>query len=133
MRSLASVTNRLGKTIRILRQAKALKLNELALDSGVSVSFLSLVENGERQPSLDVIRRLSKSLGVPPEALVLMGMGEKSDLESENAEANELTETIDRLMDIEKKLARLLDTETTSATKRRIARGHRRGDGTRPR
>ena len=97
--------NRLGKTIRILRQAKSMKLRELASDSGVSVAYLSLVENGERQPSLDVIRRLSKSLGIPSEALVLIGMGENSDLTSENAGATELTKTVDRLMQIENKLA----------------------------
>lgn len=125
--------NRLGKTIRILRQAKGLKLTQLASNSGISVAFLSLVENGERQPSLDVIRRLGKALGIPSEALVLMGMGENSDLASENAGAAELAETVDRLMEIESKLGRMLNTEATSATKRRTARRHRRGDGTKPR
>lgn len=125
--------NRLGKTIRILRQAKALKLTQLASNSGISVAYLSLVENGERQPSLDVIRRLSKALGIPSEALVLIGMGENSDLVSENAGATEIAETVARLMEIECKLGRLLNTEATGATKKRGTRRHRRSDGSKPR
>ena len=125
--------NRLGKTIRILRQAKALKLSELASDSGISIAFLSLLESGQRQPSLDVIRRLSKSLGVPSEALVLMGMGDDSDLSSGKADTTAIADTVNRLIDIESKLGRMLNTEASDATKRRTARGHRRSDGAKPR
>lgn len=123
--------NRLGKTIRILRQAKDLKLNELAKVSGVSVPYLSLVENGERQPSLDVLHRLAKALNVPIDALMTMGMEEA--YSSQNGVARELAETVDRLMEIEKKLRRLLKSGDTDAAKGSQARRRRRRDEPKPR
>jgi transcriptional regulator with XRE-family HTH domain len=36
------------------------------------VSFLSLLESGDRQPSLDVLRRIAQAVGLQPEALILM-------------------------------------------------------------
>ncbi|WP_202709718.1 helix-turn-helix domain-containing protein [Sporosalibacterium faouarense] len=37
---------------------------QLSRMSGISKSYISLVENGERQPTLYVLCRLSKALGV---------------------------------------------------------------------
>lgn len=120
---------RLGKTIRIIRQAKGLKLNDLAIASKVSTPFLSLVESGQREPSLDVLRRVAKALAVPSEALVLMGLDNRNTLESGDASTNELARAIDNLIEVEAKLGRLLDTEDPGATSRPSARTHRRGDG----
>jgi transcriptional regulator with XRE-family HTH domain len=127
------VPNRLGKTIRILRLAKALKASELADAAEISVSFLSLVENGDRQPSLDVIRRISKALSIPSEALVLLGMGDESNLVLQNDNSAEITQTVNDLIQIEAKLGKLLDKEAARAKKTRKARTPRGGDGNKPR
>jgi transcriptional regulator with XRE-family HTH domain len=126
------VPDRLGKTIRILRQAKGLKASELASDAKISTSFLSLLENGERQPSLDVIRRISKALGIPSEALVLMGMGDQTSLSSKNDTSTEITETVVRLIEIESRLGKLLSTEAHRGKKTRKARAPRGGNGNKP-
>jgi transcriptional regulator with XRE-family HTH domain len=126
------VQDRLGKTIRILRQAKGLKVSDLADKAEISVSFLSLVENNQRQPSLDVIRRISKALGIPPEALVLMGMGSQTSLSTKNEASAEITETVERLMEIESRLGKLLSTEAHRGKKTRNARAHRPSDGNKP-
>lgn len=94
----------LGKTIRILRQAKALKLNALAKAAKVSVPFLSLVENGERQPSLDVLRKIAKGLEIPPEVLILLSVGNNTDLQSTNAEVRDLSNSLSRLIKLEAQL-----------------------------
>jgi transcriptional regulator with XRE-family HTH domain len=60
----------IGKTIRRLRIERGISQQDLAGDAEVTPSFLSLVENGRRHPSLSVIRRLAKSLLVPEEVLV---------------------------------------------------------------
>lgn len=113
--------NQLGKTIRILRQAKSFKLTKLAEDSEVSVAYLSLVESGDRQPSLDVIRRLAAALHVPSEVLFVMGM-ESGSLKSSRKPNSKLTNAVEQLMEMENKLNRLLSKETARASKQNPSR-----------
>ncbi len=112
------MTNRLGKTIRILRQARSMKVTDVAKMSRVSVPYLSLVENGSRQPSLAVLRRLATTLGVPSETLVVIGMASDS-LKSADERTAALTDTVGQLIDMEDALATLLRKES-----RREAEGH---------
>tara|TARA_R100001143_G_C3312561_1_gene110843 strand:- start:132 stop:482 length:351 start_codon:yes stop_codon:yes gene_type:complete len=100
--------NNLGKTIRIIRQAKGMKLNSLAKSAGVSVPFLSLVEGGDRQPSLHVLRKLAEGLSIPSEALILMSVGNNSELTSSDEVTTEITKNVDRLIKLEEKLELLL-------------------------
>ena len=100
--------NQLGKTIRILRQAKHMRLNVLAKEAGVSVPFLSLVENGDRQPSLGVLRQIAAGLGIPSEALVLMSMGPQSGLRSSDPAAIEITQNVNKLIQLEERLNGIL-------------------------
>jgi transcriptional regulator with XRE-family HTH domain len=43
---------------------------DLAELAGLTPSFLSLVENGKRQPSLTVLQRIASALNVPEEVLI---------------------------------------------------------------
>jgi transcriptional regulator with XRE-family HTH domain len=60
----------LGKTIRRLRQERGKSQQDLARDADVTASFLSLLENNHRRPSLVVLGRLAAALKVPEEVLV---------------------------------------------------------------
>ncbi|QDU59005.1 helix-turn-helix domain-containing protein [Aeoliella mucimassa] len=122
------MSKQLGKTIRILRQAKSLKMTEVAGESGVSVPYLSLVENGERQPSLEVMRRIAETLGVPSEALIVMGVGDSS-LMSSDKRTSELTGMVGQLIEIENKLTSLLGKDAKRAATSNKARTPRRGNG----
>lgn len=124
------MSSQLGKTIRIFRQAKSMRVGDVARQSGISMPFLSLVESGNRQPSIDVLRRIAASLDVPPEALVAMGMGNEA-MTGGNKRAAKLTETVGRLIEIEERLGRLLRKESDSAAQGRNARSPRGRDGTR--
>jgi transcriptional regulator with XRE-family HTH domain len=53
-----------GVEIRAMRRALNMTLGDLADASDLSVSFLSFVERGKKQPSLDALQRISKALGV---------------------------------------------------------------------
>ena len=114
------MSNQLGKTIRILRQAKSLKVTDVAKESGISVPFLSLVENGERQPSLEVIGRIADALGVPSEALVVMGMG--GSLQTRDRRTSDVANTVGRLIEMESRLKKLLGKESRRAAKSGSAR-----------
>ena len=122
------MSNQLGKTIRILRHAKGMKVSDVARGSGVSVPYVSLLESGARQPSLDVITRIAATLEVPSEALAVIGMGSDT-LVSSDKRVAKLTETVGRLMEMENKLSQFLAKESRSATKGRSAGARRKGDG----
>jgi len=55
--------NHLGGTIKQCRVAMRLTLRELTTASGVSSSHLGRIEQGERFPSADILRRIAKPLG----------------------------------------------------------------------
>jgi DNA-binding XRE family transcriptional regulator len=52
--------------VGVLRRERGLTQRELGRRSGLSPSFLSQVENGNRVPSLSSLTRISAALGVIP-------------------------------------------------------------------
>jgi transcriptional regulator with XRE-family HTH domain len=63
-RSASKAGQRLGKRVRAMRQRKAWSLEELAERAGMHVTYLSSVERGFRNPTLNVICTLARALGV---------------------------------------------------------------------
>ncbi|MBI5627593.1 MAG: helix-turn-helix transcriptional regulator [Candidatus Rokubacteria bacterium] len=61
----------MGQRIRQLRQSEGLKQDELAQQSGISVSFISMIERGDRSPALETLCDLAEALGVPPHELLV--------------------------------------------------------------
>ncbi|SFV36569.1 DNA-binding transcriptional regulator, XRE-family HTH domain [Devosia crocina] len=59
-----------GKRVREVRHERGWTQEQLAFEAGVKRAYLSEVENGQRNVSLDVVEKLAKALGVGPEALV---------------------------------------------------------------
>jgi transcriptional regulator with XRE-family HTH domain len=55
----------LGQTAKLMRTASGLGQKEIAEQLGVTVNYMSLVENGKREPSLPFLRRLARVLHVP--------------------------------------------------------------------
>jgi len=56
-------SNELGNYLRELRTRKRLSLREAQGLSGASGSYLSQVEQGKRQPSADLLRKIAPSYG----------------------------------------------------------------------
>lgn len=61
-----SVARKLGRRIRALREEKGLTQEGLAWDSDLAKAHLSLIESGQRLPSIAVICVLAKQLDVHP-------------------------------------------------------------------
>lgn len=53
----------IGHVIRILRVQRGLTQEELALEAQVATSNVSRIENGQRQPSQSLLKRLASALG----------------------------------------------------------------------
>lgn len=59
-----------GKSLRTMRQAKKLSQEELADLAGLHFTYVSSVERGERNISIENIAKLAKALGCQPKDLM---------------------------------------------------------------
>lgn len=94
----------IGKAIRITRQALGLKLSEVARRAEISNPMLSLIEKGERQPSLAVTARIAAALQIPTDALVVLGQGNSGSLRTSNSSARRIVSSIRHLAEAERRL-----------------------------
>jgi y4mF family transcriptional regulator len=60
----------LGDTLRTYRKQSKLTQETLAEKAGLSVVFISLLENGHRTVSVDALLRIARALGVELKDLV---------------------------------------------------------------
>lgn len=61
--------NQFGTTVKLLREHRGLAQHELAAEIGVSQSTISLIETGERSPSIEVAMKLATFFGVTIDSL----------------------------------------------------------------
>ena len=59
-----------GLVLRSERVLRELSQEQLAFKSGLSPKFISLLERGQRQPTLETLVKLSIPLHIPPDKLV---------------------------------------------------------------
>jgi XRE family transcriptional regulator, regulator of sulfur utilization len=55
----------LGRTIQNLRHKKKIKQTELCQHCGISVSFLSQIENNKKEPSISTLKNISDFFNIP--------------------------------------------------------------------
>ena len=56
--------------IRAWREYKQIKMNELANKVGISSAYLSQIENGKRNPTIDTLKSIAKELAIDIEMLI---------------------------------------------------------------
>jgi transcriptional regulator with XRE-family HTH domain len=64
--------NAFGKVLRRTRRWKDITQESLSLDSDISRTYISNLENGEYQPSLSMIFDIAKILEMKPSELVAL-------------------------------------------------------------
>jgi len=69
----------LGKAIKVCRQAKKLTQSQLAKKAKISISYLSLLERGMRDPNISILKSISKALNIPFAVLIFVA-ADKNDL-----------------------------------------------------
>jgi transcriptional regulator with XRE-family HTH domain len=67
----------LGKVIRLCRNQKDMSLEALSSKAGISVSYLSLLERGKRDPNFSTLEKISSGLDVPVSILVFLAAKEE--------------------------------------------------------
>lgn len=66
----------LGHAIRLGRAAKNISQREMAKKAGLSLSYISLLENGQRDPSFSTLQAIASALEVPIVVLVVLATDE---------------------------------------------------------
>lgn len=61
-----------GRAIRWFRQRQGISQGDVASRADCSVSYLSLLENGKRDPTLSTVTRIASALRVPVGTLFLV-------------------------------------------------------------
>jgi transcriptional regulator with XRE-family HTH domain len=61
---------RFAGNVRKLRSQKGLSQKALADNIGISVSYVSMLERGQRSPPLETIEKMARALRVPPTTLL---------------------------------------------------------------
>ena len=56
--------------IRAWREYKKIKMNELAKKVGISSAYLSQIEKGKRNPTIDTLKTIAKELNIEVEMLI---------------------------------------------------------------
>ncbi len=67
-----------GYAIKFFRTGRGMTLKDLANKAGVSLSHLSLIENGHRDPSIKMTKKIADALGVP--MIILLFLLEREDV-----------------------------------------------------
>lgn len=65
-----SLRKAFGFTLRRLRQDRGLSQESLGFESGYHRTYISLLERGQKSPSLQTIFTLSKALNIEPNELI---------------------------------------------------------------
>jgi len=68
--TVMKLLTRFAANIRRLRSQKHLSQQALADSVGISVSYVSMLERGQRSPPLETIEKMARALRVTPAALL---------------------------------------------------------------
>ena len=99
----------IGSALRMVREAKDMTVKKVAEAASISFPFLTLIEQGKRQPSLTVLRKLASALEVPVEALILASQPEDGTMRSSDVKAKRIVASVQRLKLLQDELKRELD------------------------
>jgi transcriptional regulator with XRE-family HTH domain len=64
------IRTRLGQNVRRLRGAKGWSQEDYADEAGIHRTYVSHIERGRRNPTITVVEKLAKPLGVTPGRLL---------------------------------------------------------------
>ncbi len=88
----------IGNAIKLCRTQKGYTQSQLSEKASISVSYLSLLEKGKRDPNLSTLQDISTALNVPTSILMFLA-SDKEDLDGVSEElAEKLSLTVLKLI-----------------------------------
>ena len=61
---MMDINKQLGMRIKYLRKLKRMSQEDLALEAEVNKNYLSDLERGERNPTLKILEKIARALGI---------------------------------------------------------------------
>ena len=61
---MATVVQKFGMKLRKIRKAKGVTQEKLAESAGIDFSYLNRIESGKRNPTLKIIAKIARVLGI---------------------------------------------------------------------
>lgn len=97
----------IGKAIKLCRTQKNMRQSELSTSAKISGAYLSLIEQGKRDPNFSVLQAIAKGLDIPLSILVFLA--------ADNHELKEISpELVDKLSTVALELVKASANETTA-------------------
>jgi transcriptional regulator with XRE-family HTH domain len=69
---MKNLSQSIGDTIKLCRDRRKMNQRDLASRAGLSVSYLSLIEQGKRTPNLEVLEDIAAGLDLPLNLLIFL-------------------------------------------------------------
>jgi transcriptional regulator with XRE-family HTH domain len=91
----------LGKAIQTSRVKRGLSQATLAKRANCSISYLSMLENSKRDPTLSTVQNIATALGIPLEILFFLGAEDGELVGIDKALATRLAATALEILDEE--------------------------------
>jgi transcriptional regulator with XRE-family HTH domain len=70
MVKINAVSVKIGKSIRKIREEKAITQEQLALEAGLNRAYIGYIERGERNPTIKTLEKIAKILKVSTKELL---------------------------------------------------------------
>lgn len=87
-----------GKALRLARALSGLQQQQLAELAKIDASYISLIEQGKRTPSLKFINRISRAIGIPPHLFTFLAMEREDTGFLEPTELKSIGESLTKLV-----------------------------------
>ncbi|EES5384844.1 helix-turn-helix transcriptional regulator [Escherichia coli] len=68
----------IGSTIKLCREARKLTLQELSDRTDLTKSYLSRIENNQRDPTITALEKISLALHIPINIIILLSESEET-------------------------------------------------------
>lgn len=105
---------KVGEKIKQVRKEKGLQQKAVALEIGIDQSNYNKIENGRREPSVEVLQKLSVIFGVTVDDLLNPAKNQPSPVRVEDKTVTEKIRLIEKLEDEDKRVIyKILDTMLT--------------------
>ena len=70
MVKVTTVSVKIGKVIRKIREEKGVTQEKLAFEAGLNRAYIGYIERGERNPSTETLVKIAKALKISPKDLL---------------------------------------------------------------
>ncbi|HEY5536703.1 MAG TPA: helix-turn-helix transcriptional regulator [Ignavibacteria bacterium] len=89
----------IGPTILRVRKEKGIKQKDLARGAGISPTYLSQIEKGQRIPRIDILEKISAEINVPLSILSFLSLDIDSIPEDKKYAYNQVKPLLDGLVE----------------------------------